>query len=87
MLDALMLELEGVVIDTRVARFDALVRALADDGIANLPTGAAEELLGRAPRDAAAVASRMLGVAADPTTLDLIGLRADRYFAERAGQG
>ena len=87
MLDALLLELEGVVIDTRAARFDALMRALADDGLGNLPEGAAEELLGRPPRDAAGVASRLLGVAADPTTLDLIGLRADRYFTERASQG
>ncbi|HEX8724114.1 MAG TPA: HAD family phosphatase [Gemmatimonadaceae bacterium] len=87
MLDALLLELEGVVVDTRAARFDALVRALADDGLANLPAGADEELLGLPPRDAAGVASRLLGVAADPTTLDLIGLRADRYFTERASQG
>lgn len=87
MLEALLLELEGVVVDTRSARFDALVRALADDGLGNLPEGAAEDLLGLSPRDAAAVASRLLGVAADPTTLDLIGLRADRYFTDRVSQG
>jgi HAD superfamily hydrolase (TIGR01509 family) len=87
MLDALIVELEGVVVETRQARLDALARALADDGVAQLPDQAAEELLGLGPREAAARAVRMLGVTRDPTAVELIGLRADRYFTERASQG
>ena len=87
MLDALLLELEGVVAETRDARFAALRRALADDGVMNLPESAADETTGLTPRSAAARAVEMLGLTRDPTALDLIGLRADRYFTERASQG
>lgn len=86
MLDALLLELEGVVVETRAARFDALARAVADDG-GQLPDSAFEELLGLPSRDAAAAAVRLLGLERDPTAVDLIGLRAERYFMERASQG
>ncbi|MDE3054008.1 MAG: HAD-IA family hydrolase [Gemmatimonadota bacterium] len=87
MLDALVLELEGVVVETRGARFEALTRALADDGVVALPDGAADELLGLPPRQAAAAAVALLGLPRDDTALDLIGLRADRYFTERVSQG
>ncbi len=87
MLDALMLELEGVVVETRAARIEALARALRDDGAAALPDGAADELLGLPPRRAAAAAVALLGMTRDETALDLIGLRADRYFTERMSQG
>ncbi len=87
MLDALMLELEGVVVDTRAARFDALARALADDGVVALPSSASDAVLGLPPRAAAARAIALFGLARDATAIDLIGLRADRYFTERMSRG
>lgn len=87
MIEAFLVELEGVIVETRAARFDALVRALADDGVVSLPESAAEELLGYAPREAAERALRLLDVERDPTAVDLIGLRADRYFTERVSRG
>jgi beta-phosphoglucomutase-like phosphatase (HAD superfamily) len=87
MLDALMLELEGVIVETRTARFGALARALADDGVVALPDAAADELLGLPPRQAAATAVGLLGLTRDETAIELIGLRADRYFTERVSQG
>jgi HAD superfamily hydrolase (TIGR01509 family) len=87
MLDALILELEGVVVETRAARFEALARAMADDGVVALPDALGDELLGLPPRQAAARAVSLLGLARDDTALDLIGLRAERHFTERVSQG
>ncbi len=87
MLDALLLELEGVVVETRAARFDALSRALADEGVVALPPGASDVVLGVPSRTAAAIAVKLMGLTRDATALDLIGLRAERYFTERASRG
>lgn len=87
MLDALMLELEGVVVETHAARLDALQRALADDGVGSLPDAASDAVRGLPPRDAAAAVVALLGLTRDPTALDIVGLRADRYLTERLSQG
>src|SRR3954451_23327765 len=86
MLDAVLLEWEGVLADTASARRDALSRALAAEGIrldaqSWFPDGHDES-----PRDAISSALTQLG-RADPTLADLVAARATRAFAERLGQG
>jgi beta-phosphoglucomutase-like phosphatase (HAD superfamily) len=86
MLDAVLLDWEGVLADTRDARRDALLRALADENVhldGNLYAMLCE---GRSRPAAIASALRHAGLV-DPTLADLVGLRASRAFAERLGKG
>jgi beta-phosphoglucomutase-like phosphatase (HAD superfamily) len=86
MLDAVLLEWEGVLADTASARRDALARALSAEGIA-LDTAACSTLRDDEwPDDAVASVLAQLG-RADPTLAELVALRATRAFAERLGQG
>ncbi|HVZ78161.1 MAG TPA: HAD family phosphatase [Gemmatimonadaceae bacterium] len=87
MIEALLLELEGVMVETRVARLDAVARALADDGIVFPRELLADDVLGMAPADAIARAASAAQAAFDPTGIDLAAMRAERYFAERIGKG
>ncbi len=87
MIEALLLELEGVMVETRVARLDAVSRALADDGIVFPRELLADDVLGMAPADAIARAASAAQAAFDPTGIDLAAMRAERYFAERIGKG
>ena len=80
MVDALLLEWEGVLADTRVARRDALVRALDAEGLA-IGSSAAESCSdGRSPRAAAAAALLLHGGVVDHTLADLVALRAGKLF-------
>lgn len=87
MLDALLIEIEGVLADTAAARRAAFVRSAHDDG---LPLDARDydELCdGLAPHDAARAAVAALGARRDETALDLLVLRAERYFGAEAARG
>jgi beta-phosphoglucomutase-like phosphatase (HAD superfamily) len=86
MLDAVLLEWEGVLADTASARRDALSRALAAEGIrVDAPSWFAQTHA-ESPHDAISSALAQLG-RADPTLADLVAARATRAFAERLGQG
>lgn len=76
MLDAVLLDWEGVLADTTDARQGALVQALAAEGIRQ------DETAVNAASDALAVLRQ-----ADPTLADLVAARASRVFAERFGRG
>lgn len=85
MLDAVLLDWEGVLADTRDARREALRRAFGDEGIPvdDAVLAAAEDMT-RA--NAVAHVLRLAG-RRDPTLADLVALRASRAFAERLGKG
>jgi beta-phosphoglucomutase-like phosphatase (HAD superfamily) len=86
MLDAVLLEWEGVLADTGAARRDALLRALADEGVPS--TAAAYDACcgGLDARSAAAAMVRAAG-RDDATLADLVALRAARAFTERLADG
>lgn len=86
MLDAVLLDWEGVLADTRDARRDALLRALADEDVHLDGVLYATHCEGLSRHAAIASALRHAGLG-DPALADLVGLRASRAFAERLGKG
>ncbi len=86
MVDAVLLEWEGVLADTASARRDALLRALAEEGVRFGATDYEVHCAGRVARAAAVAALACLG-RTDATLADLVALRATRAFAERLGKG
>ena len=76
MLDAVLLDWEGVLADTTDARQEALVQALAAEGVRQ------DETAGDAAADALALLRH-----SDPTLAGLVASRATRAFAERFGRG
>lgn len=86
MLDAVLLEWQGVLADTASARRDALLRALADEGVHFDAAAYSARCEGLAVRAAAAAALEHTG-RRDETLADLVTLRATRAFAERLGKG
>lgn len=86
MVDALLLEWEGVLADTEGARREALVRALAEEGVrfdASWYDAACVGLDAPAAARAALARARL----ADETLADLVAARATRAFSERLAQG
>src|SRR5919112_2780093 len=85
MADGVLLDWEGVLADTTAPRRDALLRALADEGIAVDERAFDERCAGRSVRAAAAT---MLGSrASDDTLVEVVALRAERAFAAILAQG
>jgi HAD superfamily hydrolase (TIGR01509 family) len=82
----LLLEFEGVLVDTRAARDAALAEALVADGIRVTPRLLAEAS-GRTTEDGVRRIRRAAGAADDETAVELGRLRAERAFAARAGKG
>jgi beta-phosphoglucomutase-like phosphatase (HAD superfamily) len=86
MVDAVLLEWDGVLADTGAARRDALLRALADEGVAWSEAAYDAHCAGLAVHAAAGVAvERTRGD--DPVLVDLVVLRATRTFTERLASG
>src|SRR5215207_8825626 len=85
MADGVLLDWEGVLADTTGSRRDALLRALAAEGIAFDEESYDERCAGRSVRAAAAA---MLGSrASDDTLVEIVALRAERAFATILAQG
>jgi beta-phosphoglucomutase-like phosphatase (HAD superfamily) len=86
MVDAVLLEWEGVLADTGAARRDSLLRALADEGV--LLSAAAYDACceGTGAHGAASAALASVG-RPDPTLAELVALRAGRSFTERLARG
>ncbi len=86
MVDALLLEWEGVLADTGDARRETLLRALADEGVlfdsSTYDTACASLDVAAASRTALARAGVSDGVLAD-----LVATRASRAFVERVAHG
>lgn len=86
MVDAVLLEWDGVLADTGAARRDALLRALADEGIAWSAEAYDNHCAGLDVHHAASAAvARTRGD--DPALVDLVVLRAGRSFTERLARG
>jgi len=86
MVDAVLLEWDGVLADTGAARRDALLRALADEGVAWSEDAYDAHCAGLDVHAAASVAvERTQGD--DPALVDLVVLRAGRTFTERLAGG
>jgi beta-phosphoglucomutase-like phosphatase (HAD superfamily) len=86
MLDAVLLEWEGVLADTGAARRDALLRALADEGVP-WTAAAYDACCGGLDVHAAAAAALARTGRKDATLTELVAVRASRAFAERLGRG
>ena len=85
MADGVLLDWEGVLVDTAGARRDALRDALAAEGIAFDDAAHEERCAGRSVRSSAAC---LLGArASDPTLVELVAMRAERVFATRLAHG
>ena len=84
--DAVLLEWEGVLADTGSARRDALLRALADEGV---PWTAAAYDACCGGLDARAAAAMALASAGrdDATLADIVALRASRAFTDWLAHG
>jgi beta-phosphoglucomutase-like phosphatase (HAD superfamily) len=86
MLDAVLLEWEGVLADTGPVRRDAMVRALAEEGVPWTAAAYDACCSGLDVHAGAAVALARAG-RHDATLTELVALRAGRAFVERLGQG
>lgn len=84
-LDAVFVELEGVLVDTHTARVEAMAVSLADDGICLTRTRCAERIAGLPVRLAvdAALSAVADGALVDDTARELLALRAERRMMER----
>lgn len=86
MVDAVLLEWDGVLADTDAARRDALLRALADEGLEWSVESYDAHCAGLDVHHATRVAvERTRGD--DPALVDLVVLRAGRAFTERLARG
>ncbi len=84
---AVLLEMEGVLVETRELRRDALVRALAEEGIA-VDLAAYDDLAHGLPvRAAARALAAVEDEAIDEIAIELVTLRAERHFAQSIGTG
>lgn len=86
MLDAVLLDWEGVLADTGAARRDALLRALADEGVSSTVAAYDACCAGLDVRSAAAAAVRAAGCD-DAPLAEVVALRAARAFTERVAEG
>ena len=87
MVDVVLMELEGVLAETQPLRRDALVRSLAEDGVAISDAEYDAVCAGFPVRQGALTAVAVRSMPRDETAIDLITHRAERYFAESAAQG
>src|SRR3979411_2776979 len=86
MVDAVLLEWDGVLADTGVARRDALQRAMADEGVPLSAAAYEPDCEGPDVQRAASAAVPHAGQAA-PTVATIVAMRAGRWFSERIAQG
>lgn len=84
--DAVLLEWEGVLADTAAARRDALLRAMADEGV-SFAAVEYDDCCAGLDVQAAAAAALAHGGRHDPTLADLVALRATRDFVARLANG
>jgi HAD superfamily hydrolase (TIGR01509 family) len=82
MVDAVLLEFDGVLADTRVARRGALLGSLGEDGVMLSETEYLEHCASLPLRSAVRAALALRSVRADDTGVDLAVARAERRFAE-----
>ena len=87
MVDAVLLEWEGVLADTAPARRDALLHALRDEGVHFDATRFDECCGGLDVTSAARAAIGLAGRDEDPVLVELVAMRARRAFSAWLGKG
>ena len=80
MIEAVLLEFEGVIADTQSARREALLDTLAEDGVELSDVEYVERCAAMPTRAAARNAYTLRQHACDETIVDLVALRAQRRF-------
>ncbi|MDB4898993.1 MAG: family hydrolase [Gemmatimonadetes bacterium] len=86
MVNAVLVEWEGVLADTRLARRSALLASLAEEGVASDAVADEEACRGMSVHAAATTALRVAG-RVDATLVDLVALRAERSFLAGLANG
>jgi HAD superfamily hydrolase (TIGR01509 family) len=76
-----------VLADTRDARRRALARSFADENVTLSDEKYDESCAGFTVREGAVAGAALLRLTRDVVAIDLIALRAERYFAEALGKG
>ena len=84
---AVLLELEGVLVETHEVRRGALLRALAEEGITSDLVAYDDLAHGLPVRGAARALAAAAGEDVDEVAIELVALRAERHFAESLGSG
>lgn len=87
MLHAVLMELEGIIADTRSARRSALNASLAAENISLNDAAYDEACAGLPVRGAIRAAFALHGIRDDETLVDLATLRAERQFASEIESG
>ncbi|MCC6772772.1 MAG: HAD family phosphatase [Gemmatimonadaceae bacterium] len=86
-LDAVLMEFDGVLADTARARHEALACVLAEDGLQLSDADYRAGCAGLPTTDAVRAAVGRCGATLDETGLELLTLRVDRAFSEQVGKG
>ena len=84
---AVLLELEGVLVETHPVRRQALIRALAEEGITTDLVAYDDLAHGLPVRGAARALVAASDEPIDEIAIELVALRAERHFAESIGTG
>jgi len=84
---AVLLELEGVLVETHEVRRAALLRALAEEGITTDLVAYDDVAHGLPVRGAVRALAAAAGEDLDEVAIELVALRAERHFAESLGTG
>jgi HAD superfamily hydrolase (TIGR01509 family) len=87
MIDAVLCELEGVLIDSEAQRRRALQRALADEGLALADSAYEEHCARRSTELAVEAALSVLAVGDDPALRELLALGARHHFNRESARG
>jgi beta-phosphoglucomutase-like phosphatase (HAD superfamily) len=87
MLDAVLCELEGVLADTELLRQQALQRSFAEEYLQLTAATYATHCIGLPVETAVRAGLRALSAEHDDTAVELLTLRATRYFMEVASRG
>ncbi|MFN8583063.1 MAG: HAD family phosphatase [Gemmatimonadaceae bacterium] len=87
MLDTVLFEFDGVLVDTGEARRDALCSALLAEGISVSATEYQEHCAGHGFEDAATAMLVARGVVFDETMIALLAARSERAFRAYVGKG
>lgn len=82
----LLLEFEGVIVDTAAARRAALIESMGVEGL-TVTDASLDQAAGYSTEAAVRRLRRAAGAADDETAVELGRLRAERAFATRAGKG
>ena len=87
MIDAVLIEFEGVIADTRAARRKALLDTLQEDGVGLTESEYTEHCSARPVRAAVRSAFSLRHVMRDEVAIELAAMRAERRFADLVDTG